>query len=161
MVIAGATFRFVLTCQDSDAIVGVSSVTILTQSFRQRNEPPIMAPLFPAPDQCVSLKIAVDVGLHPNFKEQVDLSTIIYFTPFYPMKNAVKVLATLALTALVGSTQAQTGTQTAPATGTTPTTAPAGDGKMASDGKMADGKMKGKKHGKMHHDKAGKMKSKM
>ncbi len=38
------------------------------------------------------------------------------------MKNAVKVLATLALTACVFSTQAQTGTQTAPATGTTTTT---------------------------------------
>lgn len=78
------------------------------------------------------------------------------------MKNSVKILATLMLSAFVFSAHAQQGAQTAPAAGTATTT----DSKMATDGKMADGKMMGKKrHGKMHHGKmkqsGTKMKAKM
>ena len=75
------------------------------------------------------------------------------------MKNSVKVLATLALSAFVFSAYAQEGTQTAPATGTSTS------GQAAADSKTADGKTTKKAHHKMRHGKmtqsGTKMKAKM
>lgn len=70
------------------------------------------------------------------------------------MKNSVKVLATLALSAFVFSAHAQTGTQTMPKEGSK------AEEKMEGqkEEKMETGKMH---HGKMHHVKMHKSGSKM